>query len=104
MPNEAILLVEDEESIVELVRYNLSREGYHVHVAYSGEEGLGALRNVKPDLILLDIMLPQIDGIEVCRRLRRDERTMSTPIIMLTARGEEADIITGLETGADDYV
>lgn len=104
MSNETILLVEDEESIVELIWYNLSREGYVVHVALSGEEGLNTLRTVKPDLILLDIMLPQIDGIEVCKRLRRDERTMATPIIMLTARGEEADIITGLETGADDYV
>ncbi len=104
MSNETILLVEDEESIVELVRYNLSRAGYLVHVALSGEEALSTLKTVSPDLILLDIMLPQIDGIEVCRRLRRNERTEHTPIIMLTARGEESDIITGLETGADDYV
>lgn len=104
MSNETILLVEDEESIVELVRYNLSRAGYLVHVALSGEDALTALKTVAPDLILLDIMLPQIDGIEVCRRLRRNERTEHTPIIMLTARGEESDIITGLETGADDYV
>lgn len=104
MSNETILLVEDEESIVELVRYNLSRAGYLVHVALSGEDALTALKTVSPDLILLDIMLPQIDGIEVCRRLRRNERTEHTPIIMLTARGEESDIITGLETGADDYV
>ena len=104
MANESILLVEDEESIVELVRYNLSREGYTVHVAMSGEDALSLVRTANPALILLDIMLPEIDGIEVCRRLRRDDSTMSTPVIMLTARGEESDIITGLEAGADDYV
>ena len=104
MANESIMLVEDEESIVELVRYNLSREGYTVHVAMSGEDALTLVRTANPALILLDIMLPEIDGIEVCRRLRRDERTMTTPVIMLTARGEESDIISGLEAGADDYV
>jgi len=104
MANESILLVEDEESIVELVRYNLSREGYTVHVAMSGEDALSLVRTANPALILLDIMLPEIDGIEVCRRLRRDDSTMSTPVIMLTARGEESDIISGLEAGADDYV
>jgi len=104
MANESILLVEDEESIVELVRYNLVREGYVVHAALSGEEGLSLVRTAKPQLILLDIMLPEIGGIEVCRRLRRDEATMNTPIIMLTARGEESDIVAGLEAGADDYV
>ncbi len=104
MANESIMLVEDEESIVELVRYNLSREGYTVHVAMSGEDALTLVRTANPALILLDIMLPEIDGIEVCRRLRRDERTMATPVIMLTARGEESDIISGLEAGADDYV
>ena len=104
MANESIMLVEDEESIVELVRYNLSREGYTVHVAMSGEDALTLVRSANPALILLDIMLPEINGIEVCRRLRRDERTMGTPVIMLTARGEESDIIAGLEAGADDYV
>jgi two-component system alkaline phosphatase synthesis response regulator PhoP len=104
MASECILLVEDEESIVELVRYNLVREGYVVHAALSGEEGLSLVRTAKPDLILLDIMLPEIGGVEVCRRLRREEPTMNTPIIMLTARGEESDIVAGLEAGADDYV
>jgi two-component system phosphate regulon response regulator PhoB len=104
MANESIMLVEDEESIVELVRYNLSREGYTVHVAMSGEDALTLVRTANPALILLDIMLPEIDGIEVCRRLRRDERTMATPVIMLTARGEESDRVRGLEVGADDYV
>lgn len=101
---ETILVVEDEESIVELVRYNLQREGYAVHIAMSGEEALGFLRNFQPDLILLDLMLPELDGIEVCKRVRKDEAARNVPILMLTARGEESDIVAGLEAGADDYV
>jgi two-component system phosphate regulon response regulator PhoB len=104
MAQETILLVEDEESIVELVRYNLAREGYKVHIAMSGEEALSVLRTIKPSLILLDIMLPEIGGLEVCKRLKSEESTINVPVIMLTAKGEEADIITGLECGADDYV
>jgi two-component system alkaline phosphatase synthesis response regulator PhoP len=103
MPN-SILVVEDEESIAELVRYNLAREGYAVQVASSGEEALALLRDCHPALIVLDLMLPELDGIEVCRRLRRDEATHDIPVIMLTARGEESDIVAGLEAGADDYV
>lgn len=101
---DAILVVEDEESIVELVRYNLTREGYSVHVATSGEEALAFLRNFQPNLVLLDLMLPELNGLEVCKRIRREEATKGIPIIMLTARGEESDVVSGLEAGADDYV
>jgi two-component system alkaline phosphatase synthesis response regulator PhoP len=100
----SVLVVEDEENILELVTFNLKREGYKVTGVASGEEALAAARSKRPDLVVLDLMLPGIDGLEVCRRLRRDERTAEVPIIMLTARGEEADIVTGLELGADDYL
>ncbi len=101
---EHILVVEDEADIRELVRLNLEREGYAVHQARSGEEGLQAVRLRKPDVILLDLMLPEIDGLEVCRRLKNDVDCRHIPVIMLTAKGEEADIVAGLELGADDYV
>lgn len=99
-----ILLVEDDLSLVELVRYNLEREGFDVLCATDGEEGINVAREQAPDLVLLDWMLPQVSGIEVCRRLRRMPETANVPIIMLTARGEETDRIRGLDTGADDYV
>ena len=104
MAKERILLIEDEEDILDLVHYNLAKEGYRVTCAATGEDGLKAARAEKPDLILLDLMLPGIDGLEVCRVLKREEETRELPIIMLTAKGEESDIVTGLELGADDYV
>ncbi|RMF87832.1 MAG: response regulator [Planctomycetota bacterium] len=104
MARETILLVEDETEIQELLRYNLAKEGYRPLVAGSGEEAFRLLREHAVDLILLDLMLPGIDGLTVCRRLKADPDTQSIPIIMLTAKGEETDIVTGLELGADDYV
>ena len=99
-----ILVVDDEEDIRELVSYNLLRDGYMVDSAVSGEEALKIIKKNKHDLILLDLMLPGIDGLETARRLKTDSSTTSIPIIILTAKGEEADIVTGLELGADDYV
>lgn len=99
-----ILVVEDEAPIQELLQFNLERKKYRVKVADSGEEGLTLAAEFLPDLILLDIMLPGADGLEVCKRLKANEKTESIPIIMLTALCEEADIVTGLELGADDYV
>ena len=104
MAKETILVVEDEEDIRELLKYNLEKEGYQVFVAATGEEALQTVRARRPDLILLDLMLPGIDGLEVCRRIRGGAQTQHLPIIMLTAKGEEADIVTGLELGADDYI
>ncbi|MBX3499819.1 MAG: phosphate regulon transcriptional regulator PhoB [Alphaproteobacteria bacterium] len=99
-----ILLVEDEKSLVELLRYNLEQSGYRVTVATNGEEALTAVADDRPDLVLLDWMLPLMSGLEVCRQLRRQPTTSNIPIIMLTARGEEGDRIRGLDAGADDYV
>ncbi len=104
MAKERVLVVEDEENILELVQYNLSREGFVVSGVASGELALKEARSKKPDLILLDLMLPGIDGLEVCRLLKRDEKTAHIAIIMMTARSEEADIVSGLELGADDYI
>jgi two-component system phosphate regulon response regulator PhoB len=99
-----ILLVEDEPGIQEVLKFNLGRQGHHVTVAASGEEALGLLKGVLPDLILLDWMLPGISGIELARRVRADARLKAVPIIMLTARSEERDKVLGLDTGADDYL
>ena len=104
MRKEKILVVDDEEDILELVRYNLVREGYTVACAATGEEALKSAASDPVDLIVLDLMLPGIDGLEVARRLKQNPGTKDTPIVMLTAKGEEADIVTGLELGADDYV
>jgi two-component system alkaline phosphatase synthesis response regulator PhoP len=104
MPKEKILVVDDEEDILELLRFNLSREGCQVFCASSGEEALRLVRSEIPDLVVLDLMLPGIDGLEVTRWLKSDPNTKHLPIVMLTAKGEEADIVTGLELGADDYV
>lgn len=104
MSKEKILVVDDEEDILELVRYNLTREGYNVFCASSGEDGLNTAKSKLPDLIILDLMLPGIDGLDVARNLKSDNNTKEIPIIMLTAKGEEADIVTGLEMGADDYI
>ncbi|MDX2274979.1 MAG: phosphate regulon transcriptional regulator PhoB [Hyphomonadaceae bacterium] len=99
-----VLVVEDEEALSQLLKYNLEKEGYRVSVARDGEEALVVADEEKPDLILLDWMLPKAPGIEVCRQLRARQDTRNTPIVMLTARDEEADRIRGLDTGADDYI
>lgn len=101
---ESILVVDDEEDILELVNYNLSKDGYRTCCVGSGEAALLAARSQAPDLVILDLMLPGLDGLEVCKSLKADAKTRQIPIIMLTARGEEADIVTGLELGADDYI
>jgi len=104
MSKERILVIEDEEDILALVHYNLVKAGYHVDCATSGEDGFQKARSNLPDLVLLDLMLPGMDGLEVCRRLRQSPDNQSCAIIMLTARGEENDIVKGLELGADDYL
>lgn len=102
--SDRILVVDDEKDLVELVKYNLEKEGFEVAVAYDGEGAIATGEREIPSLIVLDIMLPNIDGLEVCRRLKRNPVTAHIPIIMLTAKGEEADRVVGLELGADDYV
>ena len=104
MAKQKILAVDDEEDILELLRFNLTKEGFSVIGAASGEEALKFARAEKPDLILLDLLLPGIDGLEVARRLKNDATTKEMPVIMVTAKGEEADIVTGLEVGAEDYI
>jgi two-component system alkaline phosphatase synthesis response regulator PhoP len=104
MPKERILVVEDEQDILELVRYNLARENYQVFCATSGEDALRIVNSETLNLIILDLMLPGIDGLEVTRRLKNNPRTQNIFIVMLTAKGSEADIVTGLELGADDYI
>ena len=101
---ESILVIDDEEDIRELIRYNLSKDGFLVTCVATGEEGLSQISTVKPDLIILDLMLPGIDGLEVCRRLKTDAAFKSIPIVMVSARGEEPDVVSGLELGADDYI
>ena len=104
MANENILVVEDDDDIQELVRYNLAKEGYRITGVASGEEALKTVRAKMPDLVVLDLMLPAMNGLEVCRALKSDPKTQHIPIVMLTAKGEEADIVAGLELGADDYI
>ena len=104
MGEEKILLIEDDSDISELVQYNLEREGYKVFTSADGELGLNQAGTVQPDLIILDLMLPGLDGLSVCRKLRADPATNEIPIVMLTAKGEESDVVIGLEMGADDYV
>lgn len=99
-----ILIIEDDKDIVELVRYNLSADGFEVSSASDGSSGLAQVRKSPPDLLLLDLMLPKMSGLEVCKEIRRDPALNRLPILMLTARGEEADRVIGLEMGADDYV
>jgi phosphate regulon transcriptional regulator PhoB len=103
-PMKRILIIEDDRDIVELVRYNLANEGYQVNSAADGATGLATIRKSPPDLLLLDLMLPKLSGLDICREIRRDESLNRLPILMLTARGEEADRVVGLEMGADDYV
>jgi two-component system alkaline phosphatase synthesis response regulator PhoP len=104
MPSEKILVVEDEADILEVIQYNLEREGYAVLTSADGGEALRMARSESPDLLLLDLMLPGMDGLEVCRRLKEDTLTRTMPVIMVTAKGEESDIVIGLGMGADDYV
>jgi len=104
MTKPLILIVEDEAPLVTLLRYNLEKEGFQVCEAGDGEEALVQISERTPDLVLLDWMLPLVSGIEVCRRIRRTPETRSLPVIILTARGEEADRVRGLDSGADDYV
>jgi two-component system, OmpR family, alkaline phosphatase synthesis response regulator PhoP len=99
-----ILIIEDEEDIRELVRYNLERENLAVTEAESGEAGVRSASQKKPDLILLDLMLPGKDGLQICRELKQNEVTRDIPVVMMTAKGEESDIVTGLELGAEDYI
>ena len=99
-----VLLIEDDRDIVELVRYNLEREGFQVAAATDGASGLAQIRKTPPDILLLDLMLPKLSGLDICKEIRRDTSLNRLPILMLTARGEEADRVVGLEMGADDYV
>ena len=99
-----VLLIEDDRDIVELVRYNLEREGFQVAAATDGATGLAQIRKAPPDILLLDLMLPKLSGLDICKEIRRDTSLNRLPILMLTARGEEADRVVGLEMGADDYV
>lgn len=99
-----VLVIEDEEPIAQLLAYNLEKEGFSVAVAADGDEALVALEEERPDLVLLDWMLPNVSGIEICRQMRARSATRETPVIMLTARGEEEDRVRGLDVGADDYV
>ncbi|CAG9338922.1 Alkaline phosphatase synthesis transcriptional regulatory protein PhoP [Clostridium perfringens NCTC 8239] len=104
MTNKKVLIVDDEEHIRELIKFNLKKEGYDIEVAINGVEALNIIREIKFDLILLDLMLPEIDGLEVCKEIRRNEETSDIPVMMITAKGEEFDKVLGLELGADDYI
>lgn len=104
MAHPRILIVDDEEDIRDLIAFHLAKEGYQVALAGTGEEALRQARADVPGLVVLDLMLPGIDGLEVCRRLKNDPATRSAAVVMLTAKGEEADVVAGLELGADDYV
>lgn len=104
MARQRILVVEDEEDIQELVRFNLNKDGFQVHAVASGEDGLKYAKAEHPSLIVLDLMLPGVDGLNVCKILKNDPKTQHIPVVMLTAKGEESDIVIGLELGADDYI
>ncbi len=104
MSKGTILVIDDEKDLIELVRYNLEKEGYDVIAATDGASGLEVIRKHRPELVMLDLMMPGMDGLQVCQRLRADQRTAHTPVIMLTAKATESDRIVGLELGADDYV
>lgn len=104
MAKEKILVVDDEQDLVKLIRYHLEKDGYQVLSAYNGEDALFLSRKERPELLILDLMLPGMDGLEVCKKLKADRDLTNTAIVMLTAKGEEADITTGLKLGADDYI
>lgn len=104
MSKETILIVDDEEDIIELIKYNLKNEGYAILTATTGEQAIKIAKTGRPDLVVLDLMLPGIDGLEVTRLLKKNDDTMDIPIVMVTAKGEESDVVTGLELGANDYL
>jgi DNA-binding response OmpR family regulator len=104
MHSKKILIVDDEVDLVETVRFPLEMEGYHVLVSYNGEDALNQARKENPDLILLDLMLPKLDGYEICRLLKSDDRYKHIPILMLTAKSQEKDMVLGIETGANEYI
>ena len=104
MSRQSVLVVEDEEDIMEVIRFNLEKEGYEVHQALSGEKALQVMENNLPSLVLLDLMLPGINGLDLCRIFKQNDRTKAIPVIMLTAKSEDADIVAGLEMGAEDYI
>ena len=104
MSSQSVLVVEDEEDIMEVIRFNLEKEGYEVYQALSGEKALQVIENNLPSLVLLDLMLPGINGLDLCRILKQNDRTKAIPVIMLTAKSEDADIVAGLEMGAEDYI
>ncbi len=104
MAKKKILIVEDDEDIMELISFNLEQEKYSILKAESGEKALQEISQELPSLVLLDLMLPEINGLDVCRRLKADSRTQSIPVVMVTAKGDESDIVTGLELGAVDYI
>ena len=104
MVKKKILVVEDDRDISELITYNLEREGYEIACLYDGGQAIDFVKKRKPELIILDLMLPEVDGIEICRTLKSDAATKHIPIVMLTAKGEEADVVVGLQMGADDYI
>ncbi|MDH5628501.1 MAG: response regulator, partial [Candidatus Krumholzibacteria bacterium] len=102
LKTEKIVVIEDEDDILEVIAYNLKREGYEVITSTSGEDGLEKIEKSSPQLVVLDLMLPEIDGLELCRKLKSDPLTRSIPVIMVTAKGEESDVVLGLGVGADD--
>jgi len=104
MQNKQIVVIEDEPDILEVLCYNLEREGYEVFASLDGAEGLLLIEQKMPDLVLLDLMLPSMDGLEICRQLKMNQRTLHIPVIMVTAKGEESDVVLGLGIGADDYI
>ena len=104
MTRQSVLVVEDEEDIMEVIRFNLEKEGYEVNQALSGEKALQVIENNLPSLVLLDLMLPGINGLDLCRIFKQNDRTKAIPVIMLTAKSEDADIVAGLEMGAEDYI
>ena len=104
MSRQSVLVVEDEEDIMEVIRFNLEKEGYEVHQALSGEKALQVIENNLPSLVLLDLMLPGINGLDLCRIFKQNDRTKAIPVIILTAKSEDADIVAGLEMGAEDYI
>ena len=104
MKKKKIIVVEDEPDLVDVVTYNLQREGYLVLTAQRGDEGLNLIRSERPDLVLLDLMLPGMDGLSICRQMKSDSSLSEIPIIIASAKGEESDVVIGLEMGADDYL
>jgi two-component system alkaline phosphatase synthesis response regulator PhoP len=104
MKKGTILVIDDEKDLIELVRYNLEKEGFDVIAATDGQSGLEVVKKHRPDLVVLDLMMPGLDGLQVCQRLRSDPRSGRIPVIMLTAKATEADRVVGLELGADDYI